>query len=219
MRHFSFIALLSLALGLNSCQQPSQAPQASAVDQDVIALIEDIPTTQAFLQDLVDSQDVTRILNAGINAPSAINKQDWHFSAVTDKSVLEQIAGEMSAGPRPGGPTPGASAPAKAGIASAPLAIIVSCGEGYDLNAGLATQNMSVVAQMLGYGTKIIASPSMVINGEKKDEYKKILGIPESMSMVAVLLVGKTDTGGFDAATMATPRKDFGELVSFVGAK
>ena len=49
------------------------------------------------------------------------------------------------------------AAPAKADITGAPLAIVVSCAEGSELDAGLACQTMSVTAQLLGYGTKIIA--------------------------------------------------------------
>lgn len=78
----------------------------------------------------------------------------------------------------------------KAGIADAPLAIIVSCASGSELDAGLATQNMSVAAQLMGYGTKIISSPTMALNGEKQDEYRELLGIPAEYSAVAVLLVG-----------------------------
>ncbi|MCR5331809.1 MAG: hypothetical protein K6E62_11590 [Lachnospiraceae bacterium] len=71
--------------------------------------------------------------------------------------------------PKP--PAPGGSGP-KAGIADAPLAIIISCAEGNEFDAGLACQTMSVEAQLLGYGTKIISSPTIALNGEKQAEYK-----------------------------------------------
>ena len=43
---------------------------------------------------------------AGINAPSAMNGQPWHFSVVTDAAVLQQISDGMSGGMGFGGKTP-----------------------------------------------------------------------------------------------------------------
>ena len=76
---------------------------------------------------------------------------------------------------------------------------------------------MAVEAVLLGYGTKIISSPTIVLNGEDKDEYKAILGIPDGMSVKGVLLVGKPDQAKSDSVSGATPRKDTGEVVSYIG--
>ena len=76
-------------------------------------------------------------------------------------------------------------APNKAGIGDAPLTIVISCEEGSDLSAGLAVQNMSAEAQILGYGTKIMTAPTMALN---TDEYKSMLNVPEGQKIVAVLI-------------------------------
>ena len=81
-----------------------------------------------------------------------------------------------------------AKMPSKAGIGDAPLTIVVSCKEGSELDAGLAVQNMSAEAQLLGYGTKIMTAPTMALNN---DECKSMLDIPEGQKIVAVLIVGK----------------------------
>lgn len=107
----------------------------------------------------------------------------------------------------------------KAGLTDAPLAIVVSCADGSELDAGLACQNMSVTAQLLGYGTKIISSPTMALNGEKQAEYRQLLGIPENQSAVAILLIGREDTSvdeSADGYTGATARKPSEELVTYV---
>ena len=145
---------------------------------EAVELVKDIPTTQYFTDEAVSEDDIETILLSGVNAPSAMNQQPWHFSVITSSSVLQQIADDMSnampSGAAPAGaPENGAdteNAPpaddkaaatqntsaVKAGIADAPLAIVVSCSTGAELNAGLACQNMSVTAQLLGYGSKII---------------------------------------------------------------
>lgn len=90
----------------------------------------------------------------------------------------------------------------------------MSCSSGSDLDAGLATRNMSAEAQILGYGTKILSSVKMSVNSN--DELRKTLGIPDDMSCVCVLLVGHTDTAEFDVITGATPRNDVSEIVTYV---
>jgi len=117
---------------------------------------------------------------------------------------------------------PGSGGAAKAGLTDTPLAIVISCSEGSELDAGLACQNMSVTAQLLGYGTKIISSPTIALNSEKQDEYRELLGIPESQSAVAVLLVGHTDTAmdeTVDGYTGATERNPFEEVVTYIKAE
>lgn len=78
---------------------------------------------------------------------------------------------------------------------------------------------MSVTAQLLEYGTKIMASPTSTLNGEKQAEYRKLLGIPEDYSAVAVLLIGKEDTSideSVDGYTGATTRNPLDEMVTYI---
>ncbi len=211
-------------------------------EQSAAELIQDIPTTQYFTDEAVSDEDTEKILLAGVNAPSAMNGQKWHFTAVTDKDVLQEISDSMSMGmplgtpPKdmkmpegtpPEVPTDDEKAPAppstgktvKAGLTDAPLAIIVSCSDGSDFDAGLACQNMSAEAQLLGYGTKILSSTTIALNGERKAEFDEILGVPDGYSAVAVLLVGKEDTSideTMDGYTSATPRNPFDEVVTYV---
>ena len=200
-------------------------------EKDSAALIEDIATIQAFKDESIPQADIEKIVNAGINAQSAINMQPWHFSVVTNKEVLKEIAGKMKMPKMPpkgvkgpdgdmkAPPAPPAGAPkngAKAGMGDSPLAIIVSAKDGSELDAGLATELMTAEAVLLGYGTKIISSPTMVLNGEEKANYQKLLGIPSDMSAKAVVLIGKYDQKNLDAVSSATARKQKDEVVTFV---
>ena len=243
------------------------------------------------------AEDIEKILEAGVNAPSAMNTQPWHFTAITDGEVLEQLAADMEAamknaggapggmpgggpgkpgGPgRPGGPgksgvpgapeDPGKPAPegaekpelpegaerpeppqgaevpegadipeaatpsgpekpseggsAKAGIADAPLAIVVSCQAGSELDAGLACQNMAAEAQLLGYGTKILTSPTMVLNGQERETYRELLDIPDDQAAAAVLLIGKEDTSlseETDGVTGPSVRSAYEDMVTLL---
>lgn len=212
----------------------------SSLRKKLAAIIADFPTIQAFTSKKVAEKDMEAILKAGYNSPNSMNKQPWHFSAITGEETLKKLADSMSFGKpsgdkpadmpsKPEGTPPASdkdkpadtpSAPqttgAKAGIGDAPLVIVVSCKEGSELDAGIAVQNMAAEALLLGYGTKIISSPTIVLNGDKQAEYKELLGIPEDMSAVCVLLVGQADDVEYDAVTSATVRNAEDELVTIV---
>ncbi|MBO4438208.1 MAG: nitroreductase family protein [Spirochaetaceae bacterium] len=189
-----------------------------------LSFIEDIPTIQAFTQEAVPLSDLEKIVKAGINTQSAMNGQPWHFSVVTNKELLDKISKDMASGMKrmsaPDGdklpPPPPASSGAKAGMGDSPAAIIISAKDGSEFDAGLATQLMTIEAVSLGYGTKIISSPTIALNGENQAEYKKALEIPETMNAKAVILIGKYDKSKADAVTGATPRKAKDEVVSFI---
>ncbi|MBO4729162.1 MAG: nitroreductase family protein [Spirochaetaceae bacterium] len=189
-----------------------------------LSFVEDIPTIQAFTQEAVPLSDLEKIVKAGINTQSAMNGQPWHFSVVTNKELLDKISKDMASGMKrmsaPDGdklpPPPPASAGAKAGMGDSPAAIIISAKDGSEFDAGLATQLMTIEAVSLGYGTKIISSPTIALNGENQAEYKKALEIPETMNAKAVILIGKYDKSKADAVTGATPRKAKDEVVSFI---
>ena len=196
----------------------AEADVAGAMDT-ALELLTDVATTQYFTDDAVEEEDIDTILDAGINAPSAMNGQKWHFSAITDKEVLEQIAADMAAGTVTGTSGSDNGTQSKAGIADAPLAIVVSCASGSEFDAGLACQAMSSAAILLGYGTKIISSPTIVLNGENQDEYRELLGIPEDYSAVAVLLVGYADEDvdeSADVYTGATERNSAEDMATYV---
>ena len=275
------VSLLLVTL-LCGCQAENASSENSTVQQvDYAGIVRDISTVQAFTGEAVSEDDINAIVMAGVNAPSAMNGQPWHFSVITDQDTLAELAGGMSFGGMTDGTPPadltmpegmekpegvpeelpeskelpegmkmpegmpgdlpedldlpegmpenmpekpadasaapamdfGSTSGAKAGMGDAPLVIVISCKEGSELDAGLATQNMSAEAQLLGYGTKIISSPKMTLN---QDTYKEMLSIPEDMSVVCVLLIGRTDTANYDVVSGATTRNSVDEIVSYI---
>lgn len=167
-------------------------------------------TAQYFTDETIPDADITSILNAGINATSAMNKQNWYFSAVTNKDLLKEFKENMSKNMPPqmkDQPNP------KAGLGDSPLAIVVSCGDKGEYDAGLATQSMYDYAVLSGYGAKILSSPCRMIN----DGYKQKLNIPNGMNSVAVIIIGKVkDMSGVDGVTSASLRKTFDEVSTII---
>lgn len=241
-------AVLLLALSLSACTN-NVATNGTANYDDAAKVLTEVKTTQFFTDEKVADEDIEKILSAGVNAPSAMNTQPWHFTAVTDETVAQKLADAMSsmkppamkdgeAGTPPAmpegmeGKQPPADVPKdapkppeggsgfskmpnKAGVGDAPLTIVISCKEGSELDAGLAVQNMSAEAQLLGYGTKIMTAPTIALNN---DEYKEMLSVPEGQKIAAVLIVGKTATekDNPDAVSSATTRNAFDDVVTII---
>ena len=104
----------------------------------------------------------------------------------------------------------GFSGGAKASLGDSPLAIVVYMNTASkfpspEYDCGLATQNMVIAASALGYGVKIVSSPTMSLNGENHDAICEKLGIDTGLKAVAVLLIGKTDSS-VDSVSSASTR-------------
>ena len=99
---------------------------------------------------------------------------------------------------------------AKASLGDSPAAVIIykdgsSKSPDASFDCGLAAQNMLIAAASLGYGVKIVSSPTRTLNGENHDALCEKLGVDPSMQAVAVLLIGRPDNTT-DAATGASVR-------------
>ena len=167
-------------------------------------------TTQYFIDEKVPDALVENIIKAGQNTTSAMNRQNWHFTAVSGEVMMEDFRTKIQE-----------SMPEnikeqtnrKAQLGDSPLAIIVSCIEGCEYDAGLATQNMFAYTVMNGYGAKIVSSPAKMLN----DNYKEKLEIPSEMSVVSVILIGKPkEVEGIDSVTSASKRKNINDVANYI---
>ena len=224
-------AALALTLLLSGCSQTAGQTSdqgagegAGSSDTQALSLVTDIPTTQYFTDEAVKEEDVTTILTAGVNAPSAMNGQPWHFTAITDQTVLQQIADDMgggfSAGMQP--PTEGE------GGADAPLAPPedwdgelpedAQAPEDWD---GELPEDVQLPEDWDGELPEGVQPPEGLGDGEGREEYRQLLGIPEGYSAAAVLLVGYADSSveEADGVSGATERDPLDEQVTYVTAE
>lgn len=216
---------------------------SSAYAETAVDVIMGTGTTQAFTDEAVSAEDLETILRAGLSTESAINQQPWFFVAVTNPEIMSEIAGSgmgfapsagmgekpegapegmpegFPEGDKPAAPPMGGGG-AKASLGDSPAAIIIYKNDGSkspdaSFDCGLATQNMVIAASALGYGVKIVSSPTRSLNGENHDALCEKLGVDPSMQAVAVLLIGKADAGT-DATSGATTREAFETKTSII---
>jgi nitroreductase len=124
----------------------------------------------------VGDADLRALLDAGMAAPSANNRRPWHFVAVRDRAVLLRLAEAHPYGKM---------------LAGAGLGIAV-CGDpaiagSWVVDCAAAAENILVAAAGLGLGGVWLG-----VHGDAGREaaLRKVLGIPEKISVLALLSLG-----------------------------
>lgn len=191
--------------------EPSNEPE-SLDEVDIMHILTQAKTTQYTTGEAVSEEDIETILLAGLNAPSAVNYQPWHFSVITDAQLLAELGEEVLKVYEYG------TYKERFNLWNAHTAILISADDSpynADFDCGLAAEAMSITAQYLGYGTKFLAHPNAVLNGQNKAYYKEVFDIPENYTAVAILLIGVPENSA-DAVSSASVRADLSEKVSFI---
>jgi len=139
----------------------------------------------------VPKESIMKVLEAARLAPSAGNRQPWHFIVVTDKSTKARLAGSQR------------------WAADAPAIILgladVEASPDWHINdLALAFEHAILAATDLGLGTCWMGQ--MYRDGE----IKKMLSIPEKMKVVAITPVGVPDEN-----PQIKSRKTIEEIVSW----
>jgi len=115
--------------------------------------------------------DVLRnILEAGRLAPSADNAQPWHFIVITEPKIKEKLArGRWNRFIKDSAVT------------------IVGCGYASNrwstVDVAIALENMVIAAEAQGVG-------SCWVGDFEEEEVKELLGIPDSLKVVALIAFG-----------------------------
>jgi len=141
--------------------------------------------------------DVDTIVQAGVRAPSAGNRQPWHFTVVIqDQNTVRELIGRDY-------------------VEGTVIIVVSAQGDGKTngvqiLDCALATQSMYLAAQALGYGSKIYTGPMDTLN----NRYKTQLGLPSGHNAVALIRVGRVQ-GGLDAVSGASTRRNANDTVTY----
>ena len=127
----------------------------------------------------IPDEDVRKIVEAGMYAPSAVNSQPWHFIVIRDKAMLAKIHEVY---------------PYTSFVKTSSVTIIV-CAEpalekvsGYWVqDCSAATENMLLTAHALGYGGTWCG---VYPQEERIPPLRKLLGIPENIIPLNVVPIG-----------------------------
>ena len=199
MKQLKFLAIAAGVLALVSCnQQPAAAPEAVEVDKAAI-VIENIMSrvsVRQFTEEPVAKADLETILKAGLQAPSAMNKQDWQVRIVTNKDMLNTLSGFMLSTEMGKGMAERLNG--KNAFANAPAVAFIAAETGDNATAynredtALLSENMLLAVHALGLGATYQAAPARMINDSKeaKEFLKTSLGFPENAELINIIIIG-----------------------------
>jgi nitroreductase len=142
-------------------------------------LILDRRSIRRFTDQNIDKQIITTLLTAAMYAPSAVNKQPWHFVVIDRNDLMARI---MEIHPNAGM------------LASASHAVVV-CGDEHQqhddgywvVDCGAATENLLLAAHALGVGSCWVGLHPR--EGRKK-AISQLLGLPGHIQPFALVALG-----------------------------
>jgi nitroreductase len=158
----------------------------------------------------VDEATLRRLIDAAIQAPSAVNEQPWIFSVVQDRTVLASISSAAKAYVLAMPPT-GVAAhhlhellndPDFDVLCRAPALIVISSatrGQWAVENCSLAAENLMLAARAVGLGTCWIGFAQAWLGSS---EGKATINLPQDCLPVAPIIVGH-----LKSFPQAVPRK------------
>lgn len=130
----------------------------------------------------VPPESIRTLLEAAMMAPSAHNRQPWHFVVCDDRAVTDALSAEH---------------PYSGMLATAPVCIVV-CGQlregsplGYwQQDCAAATENLLLAADSIGLGTCWMGVAPMPA---RMEPVRRILGLPEGVEPFNMIAVGYPD--------------------------
>ena len=201
------LTTLTATLSLSSCQNENTTMNNS--DTPVIDAIMARRSIRQYKETPVPRELLQQIAECGVNAPNAMNKQEWEVRILDDANYMNEVT-ELMKQEMPqfvNSDAPGF----RNAFRNAMALIAVACPDDElgmtFINVGLMGENMCLAAQELGLGTCIMAAPSIFMNAsESAKPYLEKLGFTPGYKLRYFLAVGYPDE-----APAAKPR-DLGKI-------
>jgi len=144
----------------------------------------------------VEREKLQKIAECGINAPNAMNKQEWEVRIIDSKEYFDGATEIMKEAMPFFVKTDDPKF--RNGFRNATAAIFIACPDdeaGMLLqNVGLMSENICLAAQSLGLGTCVMGGPAMFLNTNAAAKpYLDRLGFSEGYKLRTVIAVGYPD--------------------------
>ena len=172
------LAVLALAILLFLTRKGNKVDTESVVLENIATRT----SIRAYTEVPVEQAKIEKMLKAAMAAPTAMNKQPWHFVVITDKDQLKALS---------------ETSPYSGMVAKAPLAIAV-CGDmlkamdggGRDFwiqDASAATQNLLLAAHAVGLGA---VWTGVYPDLDRCKSIAEVLSLPENIIPLNVVVIG-----------------------------
>lgn len=171
-----------------------------------IKTIMDRRSCRSFQAEQIADAQLTQILDAGLQAATAMNHQSWYFTVVQDQKLLHDLSAAVS-GVMVKTQVPSlverASDPAFSCFHHAPTVVFLS-GDGsiYSIaDCANAAQNMCVAATALGLGSCYLASFVQAFKSTEGKRFRDNFDIPSGYEPMFAVALGYAKEGSTQAKT------------------
>lgn len=152
---------------------------------------------RSFKPEQLKKEELDTIIECGLNAPSTVNSQSWHFTVIQNRDLLDRMnikikevlpddARERYLKRHNGDENFDM-------FYNAPTVIFVSNrknSNGSIVNCSLATENMLIAAESLSIGSCIIGLAKLLFKTDNAEAYLKELAIPEDYEPLHAISFG-----------------------------
>jgi nitroreductase len=170
--------MMSFGVLLLSCGQPAnkekeedkkveEKKESSAID-----VIMNRRSIRSYKPEQIKDDELNTILEFGINAPSAMNKQSWEIRVIQNPDILKKIEGSFHNAPT--------------------LIVIASADDNFfsPVDCGLLGQNILLAAETLDIGTCVVGNIIGFLNSPEGADVVKSLELSEGYKPLYGIAVG-----------------------------
>ena len=158
---------------------------------------------RAFTDEPVPHDTLRAIAEAGLHAPSALNRQPWRMVIVADKDVLDDLGAVGLELLRRADPSGHERIMGRGGklMYNAPAMIVLAeqpqqGAFSADLDLGILASHVSLAATALGVDNCIAALPALALRGPDGAKRARAIGVPDGFEAVLVVLLGHAASAG-----------------------
>ena len=199
---FAVLLLPLMACGGGAQQQaPAETPVQDSLKNQVVETIMTRRSVRQYKPQAVEREKMQTIVECGINAPNAMNKQPWEVRVVDNADYINGVT-ELykKANPK------AAEDPAfKNMFRNAPTVVFIghdTKSESSPFDCGLLAENMMISAWSMGIGSCCLGSPARFMKTPEAAEYLQKLGFSEGYELLYCIGFGYPDE-----APSAKPRE------------
>lgn len=181
------VACLATALALVACGNTKESKCSK--EEIVMETIMTRRSIRDYKDEPVSRDQMAKILECGIYAPSALNMQPWEVRVVDNKEFLDGVTAiAVKQNPKI------AEQPNfRNFFRNAPTVAFVACPEqsySGEFDSGLLSENMMLAAWSMGIGSCCLGSVVPVMNSEDAKPYLERLQLPEGYKLLVSIAFG-----------------------------
>ena len=167
----SFVLFVAVMVIVTSCSPCGENNQKNNVMENIL----NRRSVRSYTQEKVSKEDLDKIVQAGINAPSARNNQPWEIRVIQDEKIINKIKAT--------------------GVSTfdAPVLIVIAhdtTSVTGQFDCGLLTQNIVLSAEALDLGTCINGTIPRVLQIPENSEIVKSFQLSENYEVLMIITLG-----------------------------